>query len=320
MKLVFRADAGMNIGAGHVMRCAAIAEAAMNRGIDTELVGTIYDIPWLVEKVNNGLFTNFSSPSLAQRNSGDILVIDSYKIDHQNSFVQRNAWSKTISLVDRETPFYDADIYVGFLDNLDWAYADKVSPSKIHYGIEFNPVRKLLREKSELKRIDGNTPEILVIGGGTDFSGFAQKIVKVLSTTNAPFRCNVVGYFDSSLADSRFNPIAYGESYDKALLNSDLVLTSAGSTIWELMTLKVPFGVVCLTTNQIGNFNYLKKYHLAQPIGDLSETNDPIMDENAIVELISNSNLRVLFQRKLCEIDVGNGADLICDLILQNLA
>ena len=50
MRLVFRADASLDIGSGHAMRCSAIAEEAISRGIDCLLVGSLGGVLWLEKR------------------------------------------------------------------------------------------------------------------------------------------------------------------------------------------------------------------------------------------------------------------------------
>ena len=51
MRFVFRADASIEIGAGHVMRSSAIAEEAISQGIECVFVGSILDMDWLTDRI-----------------------------------------------------------------------------------------------------------------------------------------------------------------------------------------------------------------------------------------------------------------------------
>ena len=53
MDFVFRADASLKDGTGHVMRLYAIAEEAIGRGINCTFVGNLDEVPWLSKKVRN---------------------------------------------------------------------------------------------------------------------------------------------------------------------------------------------------------------------------------------------------------------------------
>ena len=114
MRLVFRADASLELGSGHVMRCAAIATAAMSRGYESILVGTLGGIRWLLEHLNDKGITIIESahygPFFSKEN--DVLIVDSYCINPNDSFLQEANWKGVVSLCDPLTPNYAAKIYV----------------------------------------------------------------------------------------------------------------------------------------------------------------------------------------------------------------
>lgn len=316
MKLVFRADANANIGAGHVMRCAAVAEEANTRGIESELVGSITGIPWLTKKVSEGLFTEWTKPEVARNEIHNILIIDSYQIDTKDNFIQPDNWLKTVCFIDQETPFYAANQYVGFLDNLEWPYSKNVRPSLISSSITNNPVRRIHSNNSKLA--EDSTLNIVVVGGGTDIAKFAEKVVNILVKIDVSFCCKIFGKVDLLELDSRFEKVNYGDSYESSLSESDIVFTTAGSTVWELCLRKIAFGVACIAKNQAGNYKHLVDNRLALSIGSLNEKNDLRLDESSIWELVSKVELRNKLRANLNNLEIGNGAKQICDLILKS--
>ena len=63
MRFIFRADSSKFSGAGHVMRCFALAEEAISRGLECVFVGTINSSDWLLDRISNLGFTNISEPN-----------------------------------------------------------------------------------------------------------------------------------------------------------------------------------------------------------------------------------------------------------------
>ena len=51
MKLIFRVDATAESGAGHGMRCYALAEKAVQRRHSVVFLGSYSGFPWLIEKL-----------------------------------------------------------------------------------------------------------------------------------------------------------------------------------------------------------------------------------------------------------------------------
>ena len=114
MRFVFRADASMSIGSGHVMRSSAIAEEAIARGIPSFFVGKISDLTWVSERIRGLGFIQVlenSSEFIPDENE-DILIIDSYEIPTDDVFVQLRNWSKVVSIFDELTPDYSCDLRI----------------------------------------------------------------------------------------------------------------------------------------------------------------------------------------------------------------
>jgi spore coat polysaccharide biosynthesis predicted glycosyltransferase SpsG len=114
MRFVFRADASMTIGSGHVMRSSAIAEEAIARGIPSLFVGNISELGWVSERIRGLGFIQVlenTSEFIPDKNE-DILIIDSYEIKTDDVFVQSQNWSKVVSIFDELTPDYSCDLRI----------------------------------------------------------------------------------------------------------------------------------------------------------------------------------------------------------------
>ncbi len=169
MRLVFRADASPDIGSGHAMRCFAIAEEAISRGIECILVGSLGDIGWLAER-----YSEIECPVVALNKfggckDGDILVLDSYEIENDDSFIIEYPWKFQVDIVDESTPVRNANLSIHPGLNGEWFTGD---PSKFLFGSKFIPMRRTIKKNS---RIDGHKQvRLVVFGGGTDAYGFAR--------------------------------------------------------------------------------------------------------------------------------------------------
>jgi spore coat polysaccharide biosynthesis predicted glycosyltransferase SpsG len=89
MRFVFRADASLAIGSGHVMRSSAIAEEVIARGIPTVFVGSISKLPWVSERIQGlGFIDILDGPNDFKSDSiQDILILDSYEMRINDSFI-----------------------------------------------------------------------------------------------------------------------------------------------------------------------------------------------------------------------------------------
>ena len=80
MRFVFRADASLSIGSGHVMRLFSIAEEAISHGIPCDFVGDFSEVAWLENRAQTiGFEKILSVVNYESLNSNSVLIIDSYE-------------------------------------------------------------------------------------------------------------------------------------------------------------------------------------------------------------------------------------------------
>ena len=107
LQIVFKTDAALEIGIGHVMRCLTLAEALACRGAEcTFVVGESAKatIPLLGESG----FPTFVSDSFSDSDSlrsrfadgVDCLVVDDYRLDQHFEMACRK-WTKKIFVIDK---------------------------------------------------------------------------------------------------------------------------------------------------------------------------------------------------------------------------
>ena len=108
MRYVLRADASQSIGSGHVMRSSAIAEELIARGENVVFVGQISDLPWVEERIASLGFTHIhNNPSGFISNlKSDVLLLDSYEISVNDTFINPVNWLHIAAIVDELTPNY----------------------------------------------------------------------------------------------------------------------------------------------------------------------------------------------------------------------
>lgn len=289
MRFVFRADASMNIGSGHVMRCSAIAEEAISRGIQCVLVGSLGGIDWLQKRTTSlGISVVALSDFVGSYNS-DVLIIDSYTVLRDDAFISLNKWRSVIAIADEATPNYEVDLVIHpGLEN-SWFTGNQ---DKFRYGTQFIPIRKsikktLWRDTSELKKI-------VVFGGGTDTYGFAQELGKLL--TNFP-GFKVASFFSMDKKgieelDSRYQVLPFGSALDDELSEANLVFTTASTSSLEIVAREIPLGVACSIANQKAYFQALNEFKVAVQIGDRTRTGYWEFDVSAIQMLVLDHELR----------------------------
>jgi spore coat polysaccharide biosynthesis predicted glycosyltransferase SpsG len=314
MRFVFRADASVSIGSGHVMRSSAIAEEAIARGIPSFFVGKISHLAWVSERLKSLGFVQVhenSSDFFPDKNE-DILIIDSYEIPTNDVFVQLQNWSKVVSIFDDLTPNYSSDLRIH--PGLTKVWPEPLS-GKTLSGPRFVPLRKSIKNSSV------NTPEgsleVLVVGGGSDAYGFVPAVVNVLAKLNQDFHATI---FTNSLSgmdlDKRFSVSEVGLNLDLVANAVDLVFTTASTTSLEFLARGSAVAIGCAVDNQELYYKELSSGDYAAPIGEFLN-NEWRIDAGLIRELLSSDTLRATLKANSANLIDLNGTKRIVDEILK---
>jgi spore coat polysaccharide biosynthesis predicted glycosyltransferase SpsG len=314
MRFVFRADASMTIGSGHVMRSSAVAEEAIARGIPSLFVGKISELAWVSERIRGLGFTQVienSSEFIPDRN-GDILIIDSYEIPTDDVFVQLRNWSKVVSIFDELTPVYSCDLRIH--PGLTKAWSDPFSGRTLS-GPMFVPLRKSI--KNLTVHAYKGTLEVLVVGGGSDTYGFVPAVVNVLTKLTQDFHATIfTNSFLGMDLDKRFSVSEVGLNLDLVANSVDLVFTTASTTSLEFLARGSAVAIGCAVDNQELYYKELSSRDYAAPIGEFLN-NEWRIDAELIQELLSSETFRVTLKANSSNLIDLNGAKRIVDEILK---
>src|SRR6185312_3042269 len=228
MKVVFRTDASLDIGTGHVMRCLALAQALRAEGADCHficrslpgnLITRIADFgfsamalpcdPWLDEPAQDASLPAHaawlggdwhadadSTAAILQTLRPDWLVIDHYALDR--------AWERELrpfcghlmvidDLVDRP---HDCDLLLDqTLGRLAADYATLVPQGCLLLtGTRYALLRaefSALRERSLRRRAAGGLRKILVSMGGVDQVNATGRVLRALRQCTLPQDCSL---------------------------------------------------------------------------------------------------------------------------------
>ena len=322
MRFVIRADAYRMSGAGHVMRSSVIAEELIDRGHEVYFVGNLDEIPWVGEYISKLGFKTIYKPSdqfvINQRT--DTLILDSYEISINDSFIQPKNWRNILVLVDDATPSYAGNIYIHTGAETSWRKPDSLSSSIFLVGLEYLLIRKSLRK---LKGMDiqnkNQRMQILISAGGSDPFGFSENLVKILSESTSIFHAYVLAPdFELPIEDSRFQLIRLGEKYESLLSVIDLVFTTAGTSSWEYLFLGIPTAVGCAAKNQQTNYQYLVNNSLAIDIGMLDSRNNWNINKS----ILSDISIYAIYESKLNTSNAENlgltGYQKVTEILLKD--
>ena len=345
MRILIRADASTDIGAGHVMRCVALAEVLVSRGADVsfvcrELPGHYCD--WLEQRgfpVNRLAYESTDPDAdsaqcqaiLSRVGALDWLVVDHYGLDVNWETALRPLTRKIFVIDDNADRVHDCDLLLD--QNLVTQQTDRYS-SLLPPGTQclFGPRYAMLRPEFADARAtrherNGKVRRVLVCFGGSDPQGHTLATLRALrSYASCLDRIDVVvglsnqGQTELAAVCAEFpNAVLHCQTDNMAALlaAADLAIGAGGTMNWERACLGVPTIAFGVAENQ---YNLLAAlFEAGCAIGQATMS---LPNEKAIARWIScmldcPSLLRGMAQRSATLVD-GLGVQRVADVLLEN--
>jgi UDP-2,4-diacetamido-2,4,6-trideoxy-beta-L-altropyranose hydrolase len=340
--LCIRADADERIGIGHVMRCLALAQEWRRRGGSVRLISAMKSTP-LIERVRAEgveiapmLAVPASAGDLEQtleeaRNSGaSWLLLDGYHFP-RDYMLRVQAAGLHLLLMDDLADRDLSGIEVVLNQN---AYASEAMHAhcRPRPQLLLGTQHTLIRREFLAWRAPRATPQranrVLVTLGGADVSNFTFLVLQGLQLIPAR-RLNVrvvIGATNQNIKSLEAELPAVRTIHDcELLLNppdlpslmnwSELTITAAGSTCWELCCLGVPQMVIETADNQRMMAPHLTRHQIAEVFGKLDETG--LMEfSRRVADLLDNPAERAKLSQAASSLIDGAGARRVVDYMV----
>ena len=264
MRVLLRCDGGGSLGVGHVMRSLALADAAVAAGHQVMVAGR-FEGSFLERQLSAAPLevVRLASPGpqggpdpiqqVFERFQPDLVHLDSYDLPGRltGSFVLSNMEDGTFGrrpaavVVD---PTFGAELSPRPEDGSGWLLR----------GSRYTSVRQRVIDARRPSPVRDTARSVLVVMGGTDPMGLAPGAVQLLARTGLVLDVSVIAVGETA---RRVHEAAEGSALSLSVLApvddlaelmcaSDLVISAAGTTIWELCCLGVPTAVVWAVDNQ----------------------------------------------------------------------
>ena len=267
-----RADANMNVGMGHVMRCMAIAEAAVQNGYKPVFITADNDGEKLITERGFSVITlNTDYKEMGREipqlenivKSGDIILVDSYYAD-AGYYTELGKICRTACIEDMGTA-YPVDLLINYniyASDLGENYKKENAPERVLLGAEYVPLRKVYSDSAGCQVKEQITNVIITTGGSDPYFAAGTVLEAVLNDkklSEYDITYHVVSGPFNIFADrlkreysSRGNVIIYEGLNDlKPLIEQcDVAICAAGSTIYEICATGVPMICFYFVQNQ----------------------------------------------------------------------
>jgi UDP-2,4-diacetamido-2,4,6-trideoxy-beta-L-altropyranose hydrolase len=327
MKVFIATEGSQNTGFGHVTRCTALYQAFEEKGItpvflingDESIKDFIRDknyekFNWLDEE--NRLFSCIEN--------ADIAIIDSYFADYELYEKVSKLVKLPVYIDDTQRIDYPKGIVINggiFAEELN--YPEKEGVVYL-LGSKYAPMRKEFWEVPE-KEICDNIEKVMVTLGGDDARNMAPKVLSLLNVNFPGFIKKVIigkGFKNTkhieALKDTKTELIYYpdAEGMKRAMLDSDVVISAAGQTLYELARIGVPTVAIAVADNQMNNIKGWQKAEFIEYAG-WWENKEALSNIIQKLKLFDDRSLRQEKAKIGRTMVDGNGAERVVSAILN---
>lgn len=318
--LLIRTDANSLIGAGHIMRCIAVAEAWQTYGGNPVILSncnshvikkrvkdkniTIIEVKSIHPDPFDLNFTLQTIERYRNPQHQTWVVIDGYHFDSEYIDAISKQGFKSVVVDDiNHLPYYPSDIILNQnIGSETFNYQSKTNTLKL-LGPGFTLIRsEFINYQKSFLNVPPHAKNILITFGGADKNNITLKIINcinclsipdldlkiVIGPENSNFH-NIQGVLTTmNLSHSLLQNV---NNMAPIMRWADLAITAAGSTCWELALMGVPALLVAVADNQLKVAETLNSKGIMKNLGWWEElTEKEIMKEISIYLL--NQRLR----------------------------
>ena len=344
--VALRCDGGPDIGVGHLVRCLALAEELVARGVRVVLLGEIHGVDWVLRQYRSlgvAVAPAAADPTglveqVRSLGAGGV-VLDGYDLPPGLGAALRRAGVGVLALVDGSFGAgQEADAYLD--QNLDAPPVNAGSGADQLLGLDHVLFRDaVLRHRHRPDRAAPPRPEstsgalrVLTVFGGTDAFDASPVVTPLVLATGRPVHVIAVAARPSlrtALERVQPGPGQQLEIRDPdpdlpgLAASCDLAVTAAGSSVWELLCLGVPCALVQVVDNQSVGYERVVGDGLATGLGHLGELeSDPGSRARAVAaldSLLNDAGRREALTRRGVQLVDGRGRERVADAFLRHV-
>lgn len=334
--IVFKVSASVSLGAGHVMRCLALADRLAAQGFSIAfLIGprTCRVVPTLSSrKYEVRVIAEDASPEACAHelhthwpNGATWLVIDDYR--HGVDFEARcRSWAARILVID---DLANRDHACDYLldqaeDRRPEHYRALVPPGcEMMLGARYALLREQFAEarSSALARREGELQRILIAMGGTDDADYSSIAIKAVSETGIPNLALdvVLGAGSPHIAKVRKSIACIDnarlhvaiDDMASLMVGADLAIGAGGISSWERCCLGLPSILITAAENQQKNAIALAAKGAARCIDAINNPLNMVAIVATIRELREQPHLLRSMAKRAATLCDGNGASRV---------
>lgn len=309
MRVLLRADASPEQGAGHVMRCIALSEEFFRRGHEVFMLTNQSGIEWLEVLLQQQeiqiirVSQHELSENMCLKLKPDLFIVDSYVIS-PISISNISTHATTLAIIDGDTRGILADRYLDQnlgAENTEWPEPIR---GRVWAGSEYSIIRDeiLLRKKEVQPQTSPNFPSLIAFMGGTDPTGSILEVVEAIMPLHDICRGTIVTspqwrekVEEITSGSEHFQVVTATRDLPKLIASADIAISASGTSAWDLLTLGIPSILIAVVDNQIIANRRIVEKNLA--LGTVRNTND----EQTLVHEIQKMLLTIIKNKSIRE-------------------
>lgn len=318
------------------MRCLALAEELLRRGLAVVFVCDAHTVPWAEAQiaargiaVEPAVWTAAEHVELVERLRLDAVVFDSYDLDASVYEAVRATGVPTLAIVDGDLRGADADVLVDQNLAAELDHPQLPAGAIRLAGLSYVMIRDeilALRPIDPPVRRSNAVPKVFAFFGGTDAFGAGPYFVQALAATGVPFEATVVAPSVDLAAriaavelrpQQRVDVIGPTDRLAAEVREADLTISASGTSTWELLCLGATAGLVCVVDNQVMGYERAIATGTAAGVGVLSDLKaDPSTAAAVLKRLLTDSAERDRLATAGWKLVDGNGRTRVADALL----
>lgn len=329
-RAIFRCDSGPRVGAGHVMRCLALASALGDLGWESKLVGPVGSA-----ELVSALFDSRAGAAaitIVESHDADIpqalrglqpegcelLVIDSYRLNADYAEALDGWYGQLLFMDDRPTRRLPSGVLLDptFARHPQdyWGFAPASMPMMLgpDYALLRPEFAQMRRATLKVRQERREPLSILLSLGGMPDPALVRLIAEGCGRVSQPTQIMAVvapsaGLVDMNIGRSSLKVVPLSPDMHRLVADADLAIGAGGGSAWERCCLGLPSLVVEIADNQADICAALSDAGAALSLGKAANlTPERVADH--VTRLMDSQDQRLAMSAKAALICDGLGA------------
>lgn len=330
--ILIRADANEKIGSGHIMRCLSIAHAFVTCGHRVLFVTADHKGDNLINRAGfssiclNSEYTDLEHEPIVEVFANfhpSLVLVDSYYVTNKY-FRSLSTYTKIAYMDDTKEDIWDVDCIINY--NIYGAALDytlyKSTRTKLLLGPLYAPLRPEFQGifQHPIKHVT----DVMVSTGGADPEKITERLINGLCSKLKKVRFHfVIGVLNprieviKTIATDNIVLHIDENNMSGLMRTSDIAISAAGSTLYELCACGTPTITYSLADNQRTATEEFAKQGIMISVGDCRDNQDIIEDIGRnLHRLIDDEKGRKIMSTKMHSLIDGHGAERLSESLL----